>query len=269
MLMIESPWLKTMEPFNLFGNIWFVGSAPASTHIIDTGDGLILLDSGYQERLYLVINSMWKCGLSPYDIKYIIHSHGHIDHAAATKALQELTRAKTFIGAGDCGMVNGSRPELTWADEFNTAQPAVFEPDVLLHDGDKIALGNVEIDCIATPGHTPGTFSYFWNVEVDGKTYRAGTFGGAGTNTLKSAYIHKLHLENENWRGAFRNSIARARKEYVDIFIGNHPGQSQTAERYQRLCEGDKFAFVDPQAWGKFLDQCEANLNKLEIDDPL
>ena len=181
----------------------------------------------------------------------------------------ELTGAKTFIGAGDCGMVNGSCHKLTWANEFNTAQPAPFEPDVLLHDGDKIALGNVEIDCIATPGHTPGTFSYFWNVEVDGKTYRAGTFGGAGTNTLKSAYIHKLNLENENWRGAFRNSIARARKEYVDIFIGNHPGQSQTAERYQRLCEGDKFAFVDPQAWGKFLDQCEAKLNKLEIDDPL
>ncbi|MBO5822961.1 MAG: MBL fold metallo-hydrolase [Lentisphaeria bacterium] len=267
--MMELPWLRTMEPFNLFGNTWFVGSRPASTHIIDTGDGLILLDSGYQERLYLVINSIWKCGFSPYDIKYIIHSHGHIDHAAATKALVELTGAKTFIGADDCGMVNGSDPKLTWACEFNTMQPAAFEPDVLLKDGDKITLGNVEIDCVHTPGHTRGTISFFWNMEVDGKIYRAGTMGGAGLNTLKSEYIHRLQLESEDWRGAFRNSLARCRQEKVDVFVGNHAGQNQTPERYQRLCEGDKFAFVDPQAWGNFLDKTEAALNTLEIEDPL
>ena len=267
--MIEAPWLRTMEPFHIFGNTWFAGSRPASTHIIDTGDGLILLDSGYQERLYLVINSIWKCGFSPYDIKYIIHSHGHIDHAAATKALVELTGAKTFIGEADCGMVNGSRPDLTWAIEFDTEQPPAFEPDVLLHDGDKITLGNVEIECVSTPGHTPGTFSFFWNMEVDGKTYRAGTMGGAGLNTLKAEYIHRLHLENEDGRGAFRKSIARCRQEKVDIFIGNHAGNNQTPERYQRLCDGDKYAFVDPNAWQIFLDQCEEKLNILEIEDPL
>ncbi|MBR7107545.1 MAG: MBL fold metallo-hydrolase [Lentisphaeria bacterium] len=267
--MIESPWLRTMEPFQLFENIYFVGSRPASTHIIDTGSGLILIDSGYQERLYLVINSIWKCGFSPYDIKYIIHSHGHIDHAAATRALVELTGAKTFIGEADCGIVDGSRPDLTWERELNIAPPAPFVPDVLLRDGDKITLGNTEIDCVATPGHTPGTFSFFWNVNASGKTFRAGTMGGAGINTLRAEYIRKLHLESENWRGAFRNSIARCRREKVDIFIGNHAGQNQTEERYQRLLEGDKYAFVDPAAWGNFLDKCESTLDELEKNEPL
>ena len=267
--MIEAPWLRTMEPFHIFGNTWFVGSRPASTHIIDTGDGLILLDSGYQERLYLVIDSIWKCGFSPYDIKYIIHSHGHIDHAAATKALVELTGAKTFIGEADGGMVNGSQPELTGADQLETVPPAPFEPDVLLHDGDKITLGNVEIECVSTPGHTLGTISFFWDMEVDGKIYRAGTMGGAGLNTLKSEYIHGHHLENENRREIFRKSLARCRQEKVDVFIGNHAGHNQTPERYQRLCAGDKYAFVDPAAWPNFLDQCEEKLNRLEMEDPL
>lgn len=267
--MIAAPWLKTMEPFQIFGNTWFVGSQPASTHIIDTGDGLILLDSGYQERLYLVINSIWKCGFSPYDIKYIIHSHGHIDHAAATKALVELTGAKTFISEEDYGLIDGSRPESSWSKEFNPAQPTVFEPDVLLHDGDKITLGNVEIECVLTPGHTPGSMSFFWNMEVDGKNYRAGTMGGAGLNTLTSAYIHQFHTEHEDWRGVFRKSIARCRQEKVDIFIGNHVGHNQTVKRYQLLCDGDKYAFVDPTAWPTFLDLCEEKLNKIEIEDPL
>ena len=57
--------------------------------------------------------------------------------------------------------------------------------------------------------------------------------------------------------------------EKVDVFVGNHAGQNQTPERYQRLLEGDKNAFLDPTAWGKFLDKCEAELNRLETDDPL
>lgn len=109
---MEPPWKGAMEPFCILGNTWFVGSRPASTHIIDTGEGLIMLDSGYQESLYLVLDSMYRCKLDPSDLRYIIHSHGHIDHAAATRALVELTGAETFIGAGDVPMVNGTRPEL-------------------------------------------------------------------------------------------------------------------------------------------------------------
>ena len=147
--------------------------------------------------------------------------------------------------------------------------PGIFEPDHLIHDGDRIQLGRTVIDCVETPGHTPGVISFFWNVEDNGAVYRAGTFGGAGLNTMKSGYIRKYHLEAEDWRGAFRRSLQRARREKVDLFIGNHVGQNQTPERYRRLQTGDRLAFVDPDAWGRFLDQCEAKLNRLEADDPL
>jgi len=59
------------------------------------------------------------------------------------------------------------------------------------------------------------------------------------------------------------------RQQKVDLFIGNHAGQNQTPERYQRLIAGERLAFVDPSAWGNFLDGCEASLNKLEAADPM
>ena len=267
--MMEYPWEKAMEPFNLLGNTWFIGMEPASTHLIDTGDGLILLDSGYQEGLYLLIDNIYRCGFKPSDVRYIVHSHGHIDHAAATKALASLTGAETFIGAGDREMVNGIRSELTWAPEYEMHFHGVFEPDHLLYDGDRITLGNVVMECVATPGHTAGTFSFFWDIEFEGKIYRAGTMGGAGLNTMQSWYVKKYALESENWRGAFRSSIARCRREKVDIFIGNHANQNQTPEKYQELLAGNKLAFYDPEAWGKFLDGCQAALDKLEAEDPL
>ena len=70
--MRNHPWQGAMKPFRVLGNTWFVGLAQASTHIIDTGAGLIMLDSGYQESLYYVLYAMNECGLDIHDLKYII-----------------------------------------------------------------------------------------------------------------------------------------------------------------------------------------------------
>lgn len=266
---MDQPWKGAMEPFCVLGNTWFVGSRPASTHIIDTGEGLIMLDSGYQESLYLVLDSMYRCKLDPSDLRYIIHSHGHIDHAAATRALVELTGAETFIGAGDVPMVNGTRPELSWAPEYDMASPEPFEPDHIISDGDQIKLGNTVIDCVATPGHTAGVISFFWNVEHKGEIYRAGTFGGAGFNSLCADYIRKYHLEQYDLRTAYRRSLRRMKEEKVDLFIGNHVGQNDTPARYEKLKNGDETAFIDREAWMTFLENCEASFEKFEMKDPL
>ena len=66
-------WKARMTPFKVIGNLYFVGTIPASAHLIDTGEGLILLDSGYPETLYLVLQSIHELGFDPYDIKYILH----------------------------------------------------------------------------------------------------------------------------------------------------------------------------------------------------
>ncbi len=73
-------WKGKIEPFKIIGNVYFVGCFPASTHIIDTNEGLILIDPGYMSTFHLVIDSIYKLGFSPYDIKYIINTHLHDDH---------------------------------------------------------------------------------------------------------------------------------------------------------------------------------------------
>ena len=75
------PWEGQMEPFRIFGNLYFVGNLYVSSHVIDTGEGLILLDSNYPQCVYLVTEGMRKLGLDPADIKYIIHSIALLDCA--------------------------------------------------------------------------------------------------------------------------------------------------------------------------------------------
>ena len=133
---MKNKWEGSIEPVNVFGNLYFVGTIPASTHIIDTGSGLIMLDTGYLEASGEVISNMEKIGLLARDIKYVLLTHGHIDHAGAARKIREISGAKIAIGAADREYVNGEN-DLTYAREYEM-EFDFFEPDILLSDGDII-----------------------------------------------------------------------------------------------------------------------------------
>lgn len=242
---VVDPWDGRMTPFRIFGNIYFVGTYQASSHIIDTGDGLIMIDTGYANTLYLVIDSIYKLGFSPTEIKYIINTHWHGDHTEATRAIVELSGAKTLIG----------REDYEKAKKF-------FEADILVSDGDVLTLGNTTITFMETPGHTKGTLSLFFDVEEEGRAVRAGMFGGAGLNTLA-----KDKFDYDGCREDYRASVRRLLGEKVDLFIGNHSWNNKTYEKYLILCEKGENRFVDPEAWTNFLVDCEQRLDKTIAKD--
>ena len=161
--MKKLPWEGAFPPFRIFGNLYFVGSVPASTHVVDTGEGLVIFDPGYHQNLHMVIDGMYRLGLNPYDIKYIFNTHGHIDHLGATRALALMTGAKTVLGRADRQYANGEL-DLTYAAELGMQYREVFEPDILWEDGESLTLGRTTVSCMATPGHTPGALSYFFPV---------------------------------------------------------------------------------------------------------
>ena len=164
---VKNSWDGIIEPFRIIGNVYFVGTFQSSCHIIDTGEGLILVDPGYYKTLYLVIDSIHRLGFDPRDIKYIINTHWHGDHSEAAPALVAISGAKTLIGREDFEKLKN-----------------FFVADIIINEGYTLSLGNTSISFIETPGHTKGTISFFLNVEDNGKTYRVGMFGGAGVNTM-------------------------------------------------------------------------------------
>ena len=85
--------LSDITPFRLAGNIFFVGTYKESSHLIDTGDGLILLDVGFEANADIVIDSMNMLGYSASDIKIILLSHGHADHSAGAKKIADISGA--------------------------------------------------------------------------------------------------------------------------------------------------------------------------------
>ena len=260
--MIEHPWEGARKPFCIYGNLYFIGTKPASTHLIDTGDGLIVIDPGYPQSLYLVIDGIWRMGFCPEDVKIILHSHGHYDHLGATRALAEMTGAKTYIGAPDGAYADGSR-DLTWAKELGLIYHEAFTPDVLLNDGDVIRLGNTEIHCRLTPGHTEGTMSFFFDAYGERGTMRCGMFGGAGFNSMQLAFLDAYGLPR-SLRTDFVRSCRRLMAERVDIFLGNHVGNNDTLGKGAVLMETGENRFLDTDGeWKAFLRGLEKKMIEL------
>lgn len=244
---VVHPWDGRILPFRIIGGVYFVGTYQASSHLIDTGEGLILIDTGYANALYLVLDSIRRLGFSIDDIRYIVHTHCHYDHTEATQYLLPLIpEAKTVIGKED-------------AEEVIRA--GYFVPDITVKDGDVLTLGNTSIRFLETPGHTKGTVSLFFDVEEAGEVFRAGMFGGAGRNTLSAKYLK----EYPDCRKDYRNSLARLKKERVDVMLGNHVWNNDTAVKGAAfLADPTHNPFIDSALFGRFLDFCGKKLDELE-----
>ncbi len=259
-------WEGYIQPGRIWGNLYFVGTRPASMHLIDTGDGLILIDPGFPEAVDQILENIRAIGFDPLRIRKILLSHGHYDHAGATKAFVALTGATVYLGANDLKMVTGEENSSLAEEVFGVAFTDFFTPDVLLNDGDRVTLGNTDILCLSTPGHTAGTMSFFFNVTDGTTTYRAGMHGGVGTNTLTKTFLTERSLPFTN-RDDFLTSLEKVKREPVEIFLGNHVGNNDTEGKLQRVQNGEKLAFFAPNEWFTFLESRKKRLADLILEE--
>lgn len=250
----KRPYLMDREPFKIRGNLYFVGNQWCSSHLIDTGAGLILLDTPIAGNLPGLINNIWKLGFRPDDIKYIIVSHAHADHYGAVGALVHMTGAKTFLSAVDAKDMREDPERIEAMNRDIGPYNESFVPDVELEDGDVVELGNTRIRCVLTPGHTVGVMSHFWTLEDGDQTYHVGIYGGAGFVSVSKEALerdgHPLSLQQDFW-----DSIEKVWDEPVDIMLGNHPFHNDTYQKRARVCRGELDAFVDPEEWHRFLTE--------------
>ena len=171
------------SPYKVFDNFYWLGTRQHSSWALTTSGGIIVIDTNFSWAIEPeIVEGFTKLGLNPRDIKYVIISHAHGDHDQGAALLQSRYGAKVVMGAVDWDATL-QRPA--------TAAGGVPKRDISVGlDGMKLTLGETTIDIVATPGHTPGTLSYVFPVQDQGKTvtvaYSGGTLTGAfGTNGAK------------------------------------------------------------------------------------
>jgi metallo-beta-lactamase class B len=232
---------QTRDAFRIFDNLYYIGVDLVSAYLIETSDGLIVIDTLFAASHDKLMSNIRAVGFNPAEVEYIFVSHGHGDHAEGAPLLKAATGARVGMAAEDWDMTDQTR-------------------DLVINDGQSITLGDTTIDFFVTPGHTPGVLSMGFPVRDGESTHRAFMFGGMGLN-FSGVDRTELYLA----------SVARVRAmDGIEVNITNHEGAGQIFARADRLATrgaGDPHPFVDPDGFKAWLDTLEANAEAKLIEE--
>ena len=158
-------WNRPQEPFRVYGNTWYVGTAGLSSILIEAQDGLILIDGGLTQSAALIESNIRSAGFDPLTIRAILVSHAHYDHAGGVAALQRLTRATVYTStdgakALSTGKLQSDDPQFLYGPE-HSGFPAIKNV-VAIGDREIVSIGGVDVTAVYTPGHTPGSTTWTW-----------------------------------------------------------------------------------------------------------
>lgn len=255
----SSPSIARIEPFKIADRLYYVGDKYVCVHLIDTGDGLVLLDSGYLGAEHLLIDSIWRAGFDPACVRWIIHSHGHSDHFGASCEFKNMFGTKLAISRVDAEILRKKGDAAIPKADYPYAKVPTFDRE--LEDGEIWQIGDVSFRFVLTPGHTAGVLSIFFEVTDEGKTYLAGTFGGAGVNAISLPYMVANGADLDSPQQML-NSIEKVWDEPVVVHLGNHPYNSHTLEkREEQLLHGGN-PFIAPESWREFLTDLKGKIQK-------
>ena len=167
-------WNMPQEPFRLYGNTWYVGTAGLASILIKTKNGLILIDGALPQSAALIDANIRSAGFDPLQISAIMVSHAHFDHAGGVAALQRLTGATVYTSveaakALRSGELQSDDPQYGYGPE-NTSFAAIKNVAVL-EDRETVTIDGVDVTAVYTPGHTPGSVSWSWESCALGTCY--------------------------------------------------------------------------------------------------
>jgi metallo-beta-lactamase class B len=251
---------RYIKPFQMFGNLYFVGETWVCAHLIDTGDGLLLIDAGNFNTSGMLINAIWELGFNPARIKWVIISHGHVDHIGSATFLRNMFGCKLYLGEPDAKMFK-TNPELSYIQYNPNIADDLFEPDVVLRDGDVLKFGNTEMKFVMVPGHSIGTIACFFDVIEGTEKKRAGYYGGFGFNTLTKDYLQEIGDTEYEMRKIYISSLKKVMDEPVDIFLGNHTHNNNIIEkRKSQVQHPGTNPYIDPKEWRQYLSKKKEEL---------
>lgn len=162
------------EPFRVIGNIYYVGAKGLASYLIATPDGLILHDTGTVEMHDVIVSNIETLGFKVEDVKFMLHSHAHVDHMQGHAAMQRATGAQIVALGGDAVAIEAGEDNSALGDEGWEPAPV----GRVIEDGDTLTLGGTTLRAVFTGGHTQGATMWWTTVEEEGQTYTVAFRGG-------------------------------------------------------------------------------------------
>jgi metallo-beta-lactamase class B len=250
----NAEWRQPFPPFKLIGNVYWVGTYDLSTYLVTTDAGHILVNTGFEDTVPLIVAGVEQLGFKLADVKILTATHAHGDHVAGLAELKRLTGAQLLMSEADAALLeDGGISDFRFGDPRNPSFEAV-PVDRRLKDQDTIVLGGVTVTAHHHPGHTKGATSFTLTVREGGRDYRVviANMGSINPGVTVNGMPKYPTIGDD-----YARTFAAQKALPVDVFLASHAGQFGMHDKYKPGDAYDPNRFVDPQGYRAAVERLE------------
>ena len=270
-LLLASPLLaqaQSLAPFRLYANTYYVGTQDASSVLITSNEGHVLIDAGLPESASTIIANIAALGFRIEDVKMIMNSHGHAEHAGGLAELQRRSDALVYASPSSAldlaaGEVGPDDPQYHAAAKF----PPVTDMR-LARDGNHYTVGPLKLTAHATAGHTPGGLSWSWQ-SCEGNRCLAMVYADSLEPVSRPGFKFSASSEYPQALADFAHSFEVLEKLPCDVLVSALPQASTLWQRLAASADKGSEAFVDAGACRAYAAAARAALaTRLDSEKP-
>jgi metallo-beta-lactamase class B len=261
-------WNQEQAPFQIFGNTYYVGVRGLSAVLITSSNGHVLIDGALPQSAPLIAQHVKQLGFKVEDVKLILNSHVHYDHAGGIAELQKITGAKVIasdIAAQvlQTGKVGRNDPQF----EILKAYPPVADVTAL-GARKSVSVGKLQLKVIHTPGHTPGGTSWAWQ-SCEGKRCLNMVYGDSLNAVSDDSFKYGGDERYPNAARDMTSSIAALAAAPCDILIAAHPNFTGLWSIIDEQGKGDRAKLIDSSSCKRYAAAAKERFDKRLADEKL
>ncbi|MCC2957863.1 subclass B3 metallo-beta-lactamase [Massilia sp. IC2-477] len=244
-------WNKPVAPFNIHGNTWYVGTAGLSALLVTSPQGHVLLDGALPQSAPLIQKNIEALGFKMKDVKLILNSHAHFDHAGGIAALQKASGATVAHSPHGAqvlrdGTPGTDDPQYDPKERFTIPKVAQVKE---VADGETLAVGPLRFTVHYTPGHTPGGTTWTWQSCEAGKCLDM-VYADSLTAVSTDGFYYTGGANYPDRSASFRKTIDTVAGLKCDIVVAAHPSATDAfAKAAAKTAQSNPF--IDPEGCRK------------------
>jgi len=259
----DAGWNDPGTPLKVYGNTWYVGTCGISALLVTSDEGHILIDAATPQAGPQILANIRTLGFKPEDVRAIVFSHEHFDHAGSLAELQKATGAPVYARAPAVATLKRG------ASDRSDPQHEVLEPFapvdrvVVLDEDGVVRVGPLALHVVPTPGHTPGGTSWTWR-SCEGGDCRQMVYADSPTAISDDVYRYSDEAAHPGYVAAFRDTLARVAALECDILVTPHPSASQL---WSRIGPNADAPLADRGACRAYAQKASERLDKRLADE--
>lgn len=251
-------WNQPQKPFQVYGNTYYVGTKELTALLVTGPKGHVLLDGALPQSAPLIEANIQSLGFRIKDVKLILNSHEHFDHAGGIAALQRASGAKVAASAVGVRVMRDGAIGKDDAQYDPTQDPRIEKVSGVtpVADGEVLTVGEIAVKAHMTPAHSPGGTTWTWTSCEKGRCLDM-----VYADSLNAVSPDGYRFTSPDRSAEFKAIIDKVAALKCDIVISNHPGFTDTMEKAAAKTVANN-PFIDPNGCRSYASESKARLEK-------